>query len=310
MSRFDSRCEASGDPVAPPISRRHFIDKQFFSQPSPAIPSHPKRNLISSRIRNHNASPHQPRLIARRDSLPDVIYGFGCHPPPPFHTPQAQDGSETNLPSLPQLSRPPSLIMALDNANPTILSESELPSHRRRRRNRGDGPKESGIRELLRTKSVHALDPFNMLDSSDTDSDHASIEPIDEKEIYDLIAPISDPEHPLSLESLGVVKLQDVHLTSPPDLANPAALSRVLVELTPTVSHCSLATVIGLGVRVRLEQALPPSYRVEVQIKEGTHGQADEVNKQLADKERVAAALENENLMGILKTMMRPCMAA
>ncbi|KAK6583194.1 hypothetical protein PZA11_004270 [Diplocarpon coronariae] len=200
--------------------------------------------------------------------------------------------------------------MALDNANPTILSESELPSHRRRRRNRGDGPKESGIRELLRTKSVHALDPFNMLDSSDTDSDHASIEPIDEKEIYDLIAPISDPEHPLSLESLGVVKLQDVHLTSPPDLANPAALSRVLVELTPTVSHCSLATVIGLGVRVRLEQALPPSYRVEVQIKEGTHGQADEVNKQLADKERVAAALENENLMGILKTMMRPCMAA
>jgi metal-sulfur cluster biosynthetic enzyme len=123
-----------------------------------------------------------------------------------------------------------------------------------------------------------------------------------------LIAPISDPEHPLSLESLGVVKLQDVHLISPPDLTNPAALSRVLVELTPTVSHCSLATVIGLGVRVRLEQALPPSYRVEVKIKKDTHGQAEEVNKQLADKERVAAALENANLMNILRNMMKPCL--
>ena len=105
-----------------------------------------------------------------------------------------------------------------------------------------------------------------------------------------------------------MVKLQDVHLASPPNLTNPSALFRVLVELTPTVTHCSLATVIGLGVRVRLEQALPPSYRVEVKIKEGTHSQADEVNKQLADKERVAAALENANLMGILRKMMKPCL--
>lgn len=105
------------------------------------------------------------------------------------------------------------------------------------------------------------------------------------------------------------MKLEDIHLTSPSDLTNPAALSRVLVELTPTVTHCSLATVIGLGVRVRLEQALPPSYRVEVKIKKGTHNQSEEVNKQLADKERVAAALENANLMKILRDMMKPCLA-
>lgn len=124
----------------------------------------------------------------------------------------------------------------------------------------------------------------------------------------DLIAPISDPEHPLSLESLGVVKLQDVHLMAPSDRMKPSALFRVLVELTPTVTHCSLATVIGLGVRVRLEQTLPPTYRVEVKIKKDTHSQAEEVNKQLADKERVAAALENSNLMSILRKMMKPCM--
>ncbi|TVY26718.1 MIP18 family protein [Lachnellula hyalina] len=198
--------------------------------------------------------------------------------------------------------------VALDNANPTILNVSELPSHRQRRRQNDGSSNKDGIRDLLMSKPSYSLDPFYMSDFSDTDSDDSSVEPIDVHEIYDLIAPISDPEHPLSLASLGVVKLEDVHLTSPLDHSNPSALSRVLVELTPTVTHCSLATVIGLGVRVRLEQALPPSYRVEVKIKKDTHSQADDVNKQLADKERVAAALENANLIGLLRKMMKPCM--
>jgi len=123
----------------------------------------------------------------------------------------------------------------------------------------------------------------------------------------DLISTISDPEHPLSLGSLAVVNLPDIHIT--PSSSNPSsnALSRVLVEITPTITHCSLATVIGLGVRVRLEQALPPNFRVDVQIKPGTHSQDDQVNKQLADKERVAAALENATLMGVLRKMLETC---
>jgi len=79
------------------------------------------------------------------------------------------------------------------------------------------------------------------------------------------------------------------------------------VLVTPTITHCSLATVIGLGVRVRLEQALPPRFRVDVRIKDGTHTTADQVNKQLADKERVAAALENGTLMGVLRKMLETC---
>ena len=59
--------------------------------------------------------------------------------------------------------------------------------------------------------------------------------------------------------------------------------------------------------RVRLEQALPPRYRVDVRIKEGTHSTAEQVNRQLADKERVAAALENATLMGVLKKMLEGC---
>jgi len=58
---------------------------------------------------------------------------------------------------------------------------------------------------------------------------------------------------------------------------------------------------------VRLEQSLPPNFRVEVRVKAGTHSQDDQVNKQLADRERVAAALENRTLMGVIKKMLETC---
>ena len=120
-----------------------------------------------------------------------------------------------------------------------------------------------------------------------------------------MISTISDPEHPLSLGSLAVINLPDIHVIGP---SSPKSqISTVLVELTPTVNHCSLATVIGLGVRVRLEQALPPRFRVDVQLKEGTHSTAEAVNKQLGDKERVAAALENNTLLGVIRKMLSTC---
>jgi metal-sulfur cluster biosynthetic enzyme len=116
---------------------------------------------------------------------------------------------------------------------------------------------------------------------------------------------VSDPEHPHTLGELNVVRLPDIHLTPPRD--NPRGLANVLVELTPTINHCSLATVIGLAVRVRLEQALPPNYRIDIRMKEGSHAQDDQVNKQLADKERVAAALENDTLGGVVDNMLKTC---
>lgn len=118
-----------------------------------------------------------------------------------------------------------------------------------------------------------------------------------------MIATISDPEHPLTLGELAVINLPHIQITDEPS----ALTSRVLVELTPTVNHCSLATVIGLGVRVRLEQALPPRFRLDVRIREGTHSTGDQVNKQLNDKERVASALENETLMGVVRKMLETC---
>ncbi|KAF2132969.1 hypothetical protein P153DRAFT_373612 [Dothidotthia symphoricarpi CBS 119687] len=191
-----------------------------------------------------------------------------------------------------------------DNANPTILNPSDLPSRRAESaaRKREDGA--SGLFDRLIPRHEYLNDPFED-SASASDSDDDSVEAIDEQEIYDLISNISDPEHPLSLGSLAVVNLPDIYILPP--VSPLSNISTVLVEVTPTITHCSLATVIGLGVRVRLEQALPPRFRVDVRIKKGTHSTDEAVNKQLGDKERVAAALENGTLMGVLRKMLSTC---
>ncbi|OCL15140.1 hypothetical protein AOQ84DRAFT_279573 [Glonium stellatum] len=191
-----------------------------------------------------------------------------------------------------------------DNANPTILNPSDLPSRRRESsvKKREDGG--TGLFDNLIPAYTYLNDPFDHPASS-SDSDNDSVEDIDEQEIYDLISSISDPEHPLSLGSLAVVNLPDIKILPPTSPGSP--ISTVVVEITPTITHCSLATVIGLGVRVRLEQALPPRFRIDVRIKKGTHSTDEAVNKQLGDKERVAAALENGTLMGVLRKMLSTC---
>ena len=195
------------------------------------------------------------------------------------------------------------------NANPTILNPSDLPT--RRASATASGPATTSIFARPSSSTVPLLDPFAddlPSPSTSTSSDDDEIpDPIDEQEVFDLISTISDPEHPLSLGSLSVVSLPDIHILPPTNPDSPSPISTVTVLITPTITHCSLATVIGLGVRVRLEQALPPRFRVDVRIKEGSHTTAREVTKQLNDKERVAAALENATLRGVLGGMLATC---
>jgi len=194
------------------------------------------------------------------------------------------------------------------NANPLILNPSDLPTRKRSQSATKD--KANGTTIFSFPAPSHSADPFFRSSSpsslGDSDSD-AEAEPIDEQEVYDLIATMSDPEHPITLGSLAVVSLPDIAIV--PTLPNRpnSQLQTVTVKISPTIQHCSLATVIGLGVRVRLEESLPARFRVDVRIKEGTHSTGDEINKQLADKERVAAALWNPTLQSFIKKMLETC---
>jgi hypothetical protein len=39
------------------------------------------------------------------------------------------------------------------------------------------------------------------------------------------------------------------------------------VLFTPTVEHCSMATLIGLCIRTKLLRSLPPRFKVDIQVK-------------------------------------------
>ena len=136
-----------------------------------------------------------------------------------------------------------------------------------------------------------------------------------------------DPEHPITLGELAVVNLEHITVRADDDdddndggggggggggdsddggRGRPRTTT-VSLEFTPTITHCHLATVIGLGLVVRLQQALPPRFRISVRCREGTHTTDRQLNKQLADKERVLSALENETLMGLVAKMIETC---
>ena len=112
------------------------------------------------------------------------------------------------------------------------------------------------------------------------------------QEIFDIIRRINDPEHPLTLEQLNVVQIDLIQVDD--------ARSRIKVNFTPTIPHCSMATLIGLSITTKLIRSLPIRFKISVNITPGTHNQESEVNKQLNDKERVAAALENSHLLQVV----------
>jgi hypothetical protein len=47
---------------------------------------------------------------------------------------------------------------------------------------------------------------------SDTDFDNQYIDEIDEREIFDIIRNLQDPEHPLTLEELNVLDIESVKI--------------------------------------------------------------------------------------------------
>jgi metal-sulfur cluster biosynthetic enzyme len=122
-------------------------------------------------------------------------------------------------------------------------------------------------------------------------------DPLDSLEIFDLISTIKDPEHPHTLGQLSVAKRELIKVDD--------ERGRVFVHFTPTIPHCSMATLIGLCIRVKLLRSLPSRFKIDVNVTPGTHMSEKDVNKQLNDKERVAAALENDNLLRVVNQCLQ-----
>ncbi|XP_073813457.1 cytosolic iron-sulfur assembly component galla-1 [Musca autumnalis] len=119
--------------------------------------------------------------------------------------------------------------------------------------------------------------------------------------VYDCLRTIRDPEKPATLEDLNVI-YEDGIFVMPPTKSN---VSVVRIEFNPTVPHCSLATLIGLCIRIKVERSLPHNIKLDIFIKKGTHNTEEEINKQINDKERIAAAMENPNLRELVENCIK-----
>ena len=142
---------------------------------------------------------------------------------------------------------------------------------------------------------VYAVTKKAVVDTSTADfkaEEEGVREPVTREEIFEYIRHLNDPEHPLTLEQLNVVSMD--HVTVDDDA------NKVKVQFTPTIPHCSMATLIGLCIRVKLLRSLHPRLKVTVEIYPGTHQSELAINKQLNDKERVAAAIENGHLLDVV----------
>ena len=90
--------------------------------------------------------------------------------------------------------------------------------------------------------------------------------------IYDFLRTIRDPEKPSTLEDLHVVYEEGIFVNEP----TPGNVNVVRVEFNPTVPHCSLATLIGLCIRVKIERNITHSLKLDIYIKKGAHATEDE----------------------------------
>lgn len=91
--------------------------------------------------------------------------------------------------------------------------------------------------KLADNVNPHIYDKGFDREKSSTDYDEDIIDEFDSREVFDLIRNINDPEHPLTLEELRVVEEKNILIDNKENT--------VMVTFTPTIPHCSMATLIG-----------------------------------------------------------------
>lgn len=110
---------------------------------------------------------------------------------------------------------------------------------------------------------IYSQTPLRSGIVSESDLDDLVEDPLSALEVYELLCHINDPEHPHSLSALNVVQESLIQV----DLVSQS----ITVRFTPTIPHCSMATLIGLCLRVRLLRSLPRRFKLEIRVTEGSH---------------------------------------
>lgn len=126
--------------------------------------------------------------------------------------------------------------------------------------------------------------------------------------VFELLRNIRDPEHPQTLEQLGVVSLENIKIFDDIITHNKLDYNTVIknihVKFRPTVPYCSMASLIGLAIKIQLYKYISLEYHIIVRLEEDSHVQEIDLNKQLNDKDRVFAAMSNENITELVNDLL------
>eukprot|EP00330_Aristerostoma_sp_ATCC50986_P009566 CAMPEP_0114586436 /NCGR_PEP_ID=MMETSP0125-20121206/9666_1 /TAXON_ID=485358 ORGANISM="Aristerostoma sp., Strain ATCC 50986" /NCGR_SAMPLE_ID=MMETSP0125 /ASSEMBLY_ACC=CAM_ASM_000245 /LENGTH=168 /DNA_ID=CAMNT_0001781885 /DNA_START=92 /DNA_END=598 /DNA_ORIENTATION=- len=119
-------------------------------------------------------------------------------------------------------------------------------------------------------------------------------------EVFEAIRSIRDPEHPYTLEQLDVFTESDIEIKQIGNKKN------ITVYWKPSMPQCTYTVHIGLAIRMKIEREVKDfdNMKVTILVKEGTHKHKKLIDKQLNDKERIAAAKENESLKDLLESLI------
>ncbi|CEL94571.1 unnamed protein product [Vitrella brassicaformis CCMP3155] len=141
----------------------------------------------------------------------------------------------------------------------------------------------SGVQSRLRVYETEEDPPDGMSDL--------------EVDVYETIKTIRDPEFPYTLGQLRVITPDGVQVHEKPGLT-----PLITVTFRPTVAHCAMAQQIGLCIRSKLEREFGHDrYKIDIFVAEGSHNDSAGITKQINDKERVSAALENPMIVKMVR---------
>ncbi|MFX0077745.1 MAG: iron-sulfur cluster assembly protein [Candidatus Hermodarchaeota archaeon] len=113
------------------------------------------------------------------------------------------------------------------------------------------------------------------------------------EEVLVVLRRVLDPEHPINVVEMGLVKAEDVNITN----------DVIRVEFAPTSPMCPMGAVIGIIIRKALEDEFPDK-KVTVTVKSGTHMREDACNTMINDEDQYQTAVEKLTASGALDRLI------
>ncbi len=119
-------------------------------------------------------------------------------------------------------------------------------------------------------------------------------------EIYESIRCIRDPERPYTLEQEDVFTMKDIVVDE------KCGRKTVTIYWKPPLPICAYTAHIGLAMRIKLEREIKGFHKMKlfILVKEGSRKQKKVLDKQLNDKERIASAKENGEVMDFIESLI------